>query len=215
MRVGIIGTGKMGRALASAWSSAGHVPVLGSRDPARAGEIVASRGRAIEVRSIADAVRSCDVIALATPWHGTRAILEAGSPLAGKVVIDATNPPYPTVATDKDTGPACGAGQIARWAAGSRVVKALNAVAARIVGARQRQFDGSRVTVPYCGDDREAKATVADLIAAIDFDPYDAGPLEAARHLESLARAMVGMDVAAGRGNDIGFSLLRRPSERP
>jgi predicted dinucleotide-binding enzyme len=217
MRIGVIGTGKMGRALAAAWARAGHQAVLGSRNPERVRNAAAPIDAGIELCSIAEALRAGEVIALATPWHGTQAILEAAAMPAGRILIDATNPPgsaHPDGATDHAAAALSGAEQIAAWAPNGRVVKTLNAVAARIVGAENRLFEGRRVTVPYCGDDPAAKTTVAELIAAIDLEPYDAGPLRSARYLESLGRAMAGMDIAAGRGRDLGFSLLQRPTER-
>jgi len=211
MRIAILGTGKMGGALAAVWARrGGHSVVLGSRTPAKAEALAAKLGGAGgEVRggSIAHAADLCEVVVLATPWGATRAIIEAAGTLADKVVVDCTNPAL--AGSDMDTE--SGAERVARWAGGSRVVKAFNAVAAQVIGAPDDAFGGERATVPCCGDDAAAKRQTATLIEAAGFEAYDAGPLARARDLEALARIMLQLDRAAGRDTLVALRLPRCP----
>ncbi|MER7518451.1 NAD(P)-binding domain-containing protein [Streptomyces sp. NPDC126499] len=86
MRIGILGTGHVGRALAGAWSAAGHAVVLGSRKP----DETASHGGKVPVVSTEAAVASADVVVNATPGTASLALLTSvGAPaLAGKVLLD-------------------------------------------------------------------------------------------------------------------------------
>jgi len=96
MNIGVLGTGVVGAALSGGFAGLGHQVKVGTRDPAsaKAKELAAKLGGRIGVVSFADAAAFADVAVLATLWSGTEsAIRLAGSKnLAGKVVIDATNP---------------------------------------------------------------------------------------------------------------------------
>jgi len=209
----------MGRALASAWARGGQRVFLASRTPPKA-EAAADRirertGGTVSGASIVEAIGQCPIVVLAIPWGGARAIVEHAGRLADKVVVDCTNP----ASAGGHAGTAGGspssvelgscAEQIARWAVGSRVVKAFNTVAAQVIEAPLEVFGPERVTVPYCGDDHEAKACARELIRAAGFEPYDAGGLVRARDLESLAAAVQQLDRAAGRDTLVGLRLLR------
>src|ERR1700745_1006933 len=79
MKVAILGTGDVGKSLAAGFKKNGHDVKLGHRDPKE---------------SYADAAKFCEVAVLATPWSGTESAIKLTDPktLAGKVVIDVTNP---------------------------------------------------------------------------------------------------------------------------
>ena len=91
MTIAIIGAGNVGKTLGTALRAKGHTVIFGSRDPTNRTER--------NVKSIADALAGADVVILATPWQATEALVcEHAGGLAGKIVIDATNPIHPSLA---------------------------------------------------------------------------------------------------------------------
>jgi predicted dinucleotide-binding enzyme len=126
-----------------------------------------------------------------------KALRMAGS-LAGKVVLDATNPHQPMLG-------ASGAEEVALRAPEAQMVKAFNTVAAPVVA--QAAAAPGRLSLLYCGDHAAAKRVAAELIVDAGFVPVDGGRLEAAREVEALGRLLV--DLAFGRGpGPVGYQLL-------
>ena len=72
------------------------------------------------------------------------------------------------------------------------------------------RFGSQQSTIYYCGDDQAAKAVVAKLIAELDAEPVDAGPLASARYLEPASMLMVQLGYKQGMGDNIAIKLLRR-----
>jgi 8-hydroxy-5-deazaflavin:NADPH oxidoreductase len=125
-------------------------------------------------------------------------VLRTAGSLAGKVVLDATNPHEPMVG-------ASGAEEVALRAPGARVVKAFNTVTGPVVV--QAAVAPGRLSLLYCGDQAAAKQLAAGLIVDAGFVPVDAGRLEAARDVEALGRLLV--DLAYGRGpGPLGYQLV-------
>ena len=146
------------------------------------------------------------MIVLAVPWSAAEVSIAALGDLSGRVLIDATNPfvgGLNLVIGHDDSG----GEQVARWASGAHVVKALNIVDARLLDGQK--LDDREITIPICGDDREAKATVSGLIAELGFDVVDAGTLEISRLLEPLCLLMIKLSMKKSLGNEIGFRVLR------
>src|SRR5262245_52487900 len=136
MKIAIIGAGNVGSTLGRAWSAKGHEIVFGVREPrsAKAQDVVRATGAKARAASVADAVAACDVVLLATPWANTQEAVRSAGDLAGKVVIDATNPLKPDL-SGLAVGPTSSAGEeVARWARGARVVKCFNTIGAEHMG---------------------------------------------------------------------------------
>jgi NADPH-dependent F420 reductase len=209
MKIAVIGTGNVGGALGRRWANAGHEVIFGSRDPEgeKVRALLQSTGSETRATSAREAMASADVILLATPWSEARETLAAGGDLAGKVIIDATNPFLPGLALAVGYT-SSGGEQVAAWAAGARVVKAFNTTGAG--NMLNPDYGGVQPTMFICGDDASAKATVADLTSQIGFEPVDAGPLSMARVLEPLAALWVNLAYVQGMGPNIAFKLLRR-----
>jgi predicted dinucleotide-binding enzyme len=153
------------------------------------------------------ALAEADAVLLATSWKDARAAVE-GQPLAGKILIDATNalkPDLSGLAFGHDTS---AAEQIAGWAGGARVVKAFNTCGFDIMA--DPRFGERGAVMPIAGDDADAKRVVGELAADLGFEPLDAGPLQAARLLEPLAMLWVSLAVRGGMGRQFAFGLLRR-----
>lgn len=184
MRIGIVGSGTVGRTLAAALAGKGHDVRIGSRsgegidpiDGVAAGTFadVAAHGEAVILAVRGDAAESA--LALA----GTEA-------LAGKVVIDATNPlafpepgrpPVLSVGHDDSLGE-----RVQRAVPGARVVKALN-----VITASNMVDPPDGATMFIAGDDAGAKETVTALLRTAGWESVeDLGGIEGARLLEPLA----------------------------
>jgi predicted dinucleotide-binding enzyme len=144
---------------------------------------------------------------LTTPWPATKEAV-SGVQLAGKVVVDVTNPILPDLSGLEVGTITSGAEQVAHWAKGARVVKAFNTVGFNVM-ARPKFQDGSAVMF-YCGDDTDAKKTAHQLAADLGFDPHDAGPLTQARYLEPFAMLWITLALNQGYGREFGFKLMRK-----
>lgn len=162
----ILGTGTMGQAIATIAAKGGHsVQQLGSGDTATP--------------------VTGDVVVLAVPYPAVAGIVaERGEQLAGKVVVDITNPlDFETF--DDLVVPADGsaAAEIARALPASRVLKAFNTnFAATLAGT----VGPLTTTVLIAGDDTDAKSTLAGVVTSGGLHAVDAGPLKRARELEAL-----------------------------
>jgi len=206
MKIGILGAGRVGGTLGRLWTSQDHQVMFGVRDPhgPKVRALLAETGPAARAASLAEAVAFGDIVLLAVSWAAVRDVIEQAGPWTGKILIDATNrlaPPSP------DDAPSA-AEDVARWAKQARVVKAFNATGS--VNMTAAPYGAQKVDIFLCGDDAQAKAVVADLIASSGFDPVDCGPLANASLVESLAKLWMQLAFAMGNGPNIAFKLLHR-----
>jgi len=96
MSIAILGAGNMAKGLAGLFAKAGYKVVVGARDMSKAQALAASAGAGARGDSIAAAAKSADVIVLATPFAAAADILAAAGDLAGKTIVDISNPLTPT-----------------------------------------------------------------------------------------------------------------------
>jgi predicted dinucleotide-binding enzyme len=191
-RIGIIGSGPIGRALGLGFCSRGHEVMIGSREPGQE-ELqhwIAATGGSGATGSDGEAAQFAEEIAVfAVRWSGApnAAALTGASSLAGKIVIDTTNP---VTSFGSGVGLAVGCSdsageQVQRWFPTARVVKCFNAVsAARVVDP---VWTGDRGQMFLCGNDPEARARVAAIAEDFGWDPIDIGELYGARLIEPMA----------------------------
>ena len=206
MDIAIIGAGNVGKALATSALRAGHRVSMSSAsgDSARAAA-EATGARAAE--SNRAAVEGADLVVLAVPYTAVDAVLASvGDAVAGKIVVDATNPLKPDYSGLATNG-VSGAEEIQGKAPGARVVKAFNTALA------SRQADpavaaGLRVDGFVAGDDEDAKATVLRLVEAIGFNPVDAGGLAMARYLEGMAWLNISLQMRNGWSWQASWKLV-------
>jgi predicted dinucleotide-binding enzyme len=205
-RIAVIGAGRVGGALATGWVKAGHSVTLGARDPQsdKVKALLHELGAALAT-TIPKAAGQSEIVALATPWDAARSAVEAAGDLAGKVLIDCTNPiGAGGLALGHTTS---GAEQIAQWAPGARVVKAFNTIGFEVMA--DTRFAAGKPALFLCGDEAEARQDVAGLAADLGFEPVDCGPLRMARSLEPMALLWVSL-ARAGLGRQFAWALLRR-----
>jgi NADPH-dependent F420 reductase len=186
--VALIGTGNVGSALGRRFAEQGHSVVYGSRNPAAAdvAELVRATGHGATAVAPREAAARSRVIVLAVPWTAAEDIVRSLGNLAGKIVIDPTNPrvmaqdgfaDYPPL-------PDSNAERIARSAPGAHVVKAFSTLGFETM--LDPSVAQSPVTIPLVGDDRASKEVVATLAREIGLEAVDVGPLRHARIIEGL-----------------------------
>jgi predicted dinucleotide-binding enzyme len=163
------------------------------------------------VAGVAEALRGAEVVLLASPWEAVPEALRAAGPLAGVVLIDATNPFGPGFTMQAGPRGESGGEQVQALVPRARVVKAFNSTG--FANMADPLYEGASTVMPYAGDDASAKATVRRLVADLGFDPVDAGPLARSRQLEHLAMLWIALAMGIGTaplGRDIAFRIVRR-----
>ena len=197
-KIGIIGDGNVGSALARGLERAGHEVRAVGKDKAAIRE-TASWG---------------DVVLLAVPFGAIDDVVShAGEALAGKTVVDVTNAidPGMNLAVGFTTS---GAEELQKKLPKARVVKAFNTVFAQHM--ESGRLGDKPLTAFVAADDAGARKTVLELARGIGFDAVDAGPLKNARLLEPLAFLNIQLGYGLGMGTQIGFKLLHgSSSEHP
>jgi predicted dinucleotide-binding enzyme len=178
-RLGIIGAGKLGTALARAALASGYdVVIAGSGAPERIRLIVEVLAPGARVTTTDDVVKESDVIVLAVPAHRFRE-LERHT-FDGKILIDTMNYWEPTdgVIEELATAPSGTSVVVQSWFATARVVKALNQLGYHDIDeGRRPRGSRERIAVAVAGDDRDAVEKVVQLIDDIGFDALHAGAL--------------------------------------
>jgi 8-hydroxy-5-deazaflavin:NADPH oxidoreductase len=202
-KISIIGLGTMGRALGVRASGAGHdVQVIG-RDAAKAAALATDLGGAATASTLGDAPTG-DIVVLAVPYAGAASIVaEYGPALAGKVVVDISNPfdsAHTGLVTPRDSS---AAQEIAAAAApGTKVVKAFNTLFAGVLAAGETA--GHPVDVFIAGDDADAKTTVSSFVTSLGLRPLDTGDLTFAHWLEGMGLVVLGQGI---QRNDFSLTI--------
>lgn len=190
MKIGILGSGGVATTLAAGFLGEGHTVMLGTRDAAKLGDWHAQH-REAEVGSVAQAAAFGELVVLAVKGHAAEAVLRAAAPaLAGKVVIDTTNPMADAPPEDGVlryfTGPNESLlERLQTQHPALRLVKAFNSVGAGLMV--KPALRGGRPTMFIAGNDADAKAQVTQLLGAFGWDSEDMGRAAAARAIEPLA----------------------------
>jgi predicted dinucleotide-binding enzyme len=216
MKIAIIGAGNLGGALGRSWAKAGHTVIFGVRNPGGGKtqppltEIGASASSAL----VPDAVRSGDIVVLATPWEAVPDVLTAMGDLKGKIIIDCTNPIFLNAEGSLSLSlgsSTSGAEEIARLAPGARVAKAFNTYGwENFINASYPGYGDVKPAMFYCSDDDEAKEVIEQLAKDLGFEPVDTGGLGMARSLEPLALMWTRLAVRRGRNPNFVWGMLKR-----
>jgi 8-hydroxy-5-deazaflavin:NADPH oxidoreductase len=211
MKVAVLGTGTVAIALAKGFTSRGHSVVFGTRDvQGKTAQEAVAAVKGTSAALYANAAQSADIAVLTTAWSGTQNALQltGADNLAGKLVIDVTNPldfssGKPTLALGF---PNSAGKQIQDWLPGAHVVKAFNIISAtRMI---EPKFADGAPDMFIAGNDAAAKAQTADILKGFGWrSAIDMGDISKAYLLEALA--MTWIDYGASRNHwTHGFSLL-------
>jgi 8-hydroxy-5-deazaflavin:NADPH oxidoreductase len=212
MKIGILGSGDVARALGAGFAKHGHDIKLGTREPAKLADWTKQHGARASAGTFAETVAFGELIVLATLWTGTKSAIDlagGAARFAGKTVIDATNP------LDLSTGAPrlalghtdSGGEQVQRWLEGAHVVKAFNTVGnAHMVNP---DFPGGPPDMFIAGNDDGAKRTVTGVLTQFGWNTIDVGGIDGARLLEPLCILWVTYGVRHKSWNH-AFKLLRK-----
>lgn len=209
MQIAVIGTGSVGGTLGRRWAELGHAVRFGARDPGDADAkamVAAIKGEARLV-GVLEAVKGAEVVVLATPYGANAAAIASAGSLAGKILIDVTNPIGPTGSLALGLATS-GAEEVALLAKGARVYKAMNQVGFEIMA--DPTFAAGKAVMFVAGDDPEGKRIVLDLVSALGFEAIDAGELAIARLLEPYAMLWIHLMARRKMGRRFAFGLMRR-----
>lgn len=188
--VAIIGTGNIGSALAADFAAGGQDFLMASRDADSARKTAASADGHAEAVSVDEAVQRADVLVIAV-WLDDfkQLIAQYGERLAGKVIVDPTNPVgpdgaggYRKVISEQESSGQILAGLLP---AGTRLVKAFGTLSAPSLAAAARQ-EPERAVLFYAADDDAAGDLVGGLIRSAGFDPVRVGGLDQSVRIEML-----------------------------
>ena len=213
MKVGIIGSGVVGQTLAAGFVKHGHEVEIGTREPAKLKDWSAKNPR-VKVKSSADAATFGEIIVLAVAGDAAlEALKPAGAAaIAGKTVIDACNPigggpPVNGVLSFFTPQNESLMEQLQKAYPAAHFVKAFNSVGSgQMVNPK---FAGGRPTMFICGDDGNAKKTVAQILDQFGWDTEDMGSAEAARAIEPLCRLWCIPGIGKNDWSPHAFKLLR------
>jgi predicted dinucleotide-binding enzyme len=174
--IGIIGAGQIGRAIATALARNGIAAIIAnSRGPESLSGVVSQLGAPIIAGSREEAAAK-DIVFVAVNWSKLPAALGGLPDFAGRIVVDANNPIEAPLFKPVDLGARSSSETFSDLVSGARVVKAFNHLQPQLV-AGDPTSDGGRRVLFFSGDDSEAKATVAGLIAKLGFFGIDLGTL--------------------------------------
>ena len=185
LKIGIIGSGRMGGSLGELWARAGHEVLFSSRHPEELKGLVERVGPRARAGTPREAAVFGEVILIAVPYGALPQIgRDLASVLAGKVVLDTGNPspqrdgPMAEEAAAKGTGVAS-----AEFLPGVRLVRAFNAINFNVLN-KEAHRAGERVGIPLAGDDQDALAVASRLVEDAGFDPVVVGPLARAKDFD-------------------------------
>ena len=186
--VAIIGTGNLGGRIATAFAAGGQDFLLAGRDTDAADKLASDLGGHAEVVSVDEAVERADVLLLAVWFDAFKELIaQYGERLAGKIIIDPTNPVGPDGkgGFQKTIGAQESSGQILAGLlpAGARLVKAFGTLSADTLSAVARR-EPERAVLFYAADDDAAGEEVADLIRIAGYEPVLVGGLDQSIRLE-------------------------------
>ncbi len=179
MRIGIIGSGRIGGTLAEKFAAAGHeICLANAHGPRSLEERVERMGARVRATTVDEAAACGEIVVVSIPLGSYRTV--PVEPLAGKIVIDTDNyyPQRDGHIAELDDDSTTSTELLQRHLPESRVVKAFNAVRwDSLADEGKPRGAADRLAMPLAGDDADAKRVVAGLIDEIGFDPVDVGDL--------------------------------------
>lgn len=208
MNISILGTGNMASGLAVLFANGGHSVTLASRDLSKARAVASDLGNGIKAGVLASAADTAEIVVLAVPFGAAAEVIEAAGGLAGKIVIDITNPMTADFSALTVGHTTSAAEEIQKIAPAARVVKAFNTVFASVL-QNDGKAAGQPATVFVASDDAEARGQVVALAESAGFRTLETGALASARYLEPLGGLNIALGYGLGHGTDIAPTWQR------
>ncbi len=190
MKVGVIGSGVVGETLSDGFLKHGHEVLRGSREPAKLAAWKAGAGPRARTGTFAEAAAFGELVVLAVKGSAARDAVDAcGAALAGKIVVDPTNPladaPPVNGVLQLFTAPNTSLLEtLQARAPAARFVKAFSCVGSALMV--NPSLPGGKPTMFVCGNDEDAKRQVISVLDQFGWETEDMGTAEAARAIEPL-----------------------------
>jgi 8-hydroxy-5-deazaflavin:NADPH oxidoreductase len=183
IKIGMIGSGKVGTALGRVWAKAGHEVMFSSRHLDEDRQLAAKIGANARAGTTREAAAFAEVLVLAVPYGALPEVARtlSGS-ISGKIVIDTCNPFPDRDGEIANRARVKGAGLMtAELLPGARVIRAFNLIVAATMGAAHE--NPRRFGMPLAGDDKQAIKVASRLIGDIGYEPVLLGGLDMGKHL--------------------------------
>jgi predicted dinucleotide-binding enzyme len=217
MKIGILGSGDVGRVLGAGFAGSGHEVKLGTRDPGqqKVKDWIVQAGPKASAGTFAEAAAFGELIVFSVGWENAESVIRLANPdnFTGKVVLDTINPlrfeaegkpPVLAVGHTDSAGE-----QVQRWLPKARVVKAFNIVGN--VHMVNPSFPEGKPDMFICGNDADAKHVVGGLVEQLGWPPaIDLGTMDKARYLEPMAMVWITHLFNNGFNPNHAFKLLRK-----
>lgn len=215
MRISFVGYGNVGAALADKLQRQGHEVALATRDMNSDAVCKAqARNPALTAQPLVRAVQDAEAVFLATPFAANAQVVPPlAQDLVGKVLVDCTNPVGPGL-THGLNNRQSGSEALQALAPQARVVKAFTIYGFENLENSAYPGYGVKPAMLFCGNDAEAKRTVAGLIDQLGWEPVDVGGIEQALHLEHMTLLWVRMVRMNGHSPNLVWAALRRQLAR-
>lgn len=207
VRIGIIGTGRIGSSLARYWVQSGHEVFVSSRHPEQLRTLVTELGPRAHAGTPRQAAAFGTVILVSVPYAAMPQLgNDLRAELAGKVIIDTSNPVEGRDGAMALSAQQKGAGvATAEFLHSKRVVRAFNCIPAGVLASESNR-EPERIAIPIGGDDPQALEIVQQLVRETGFDPVVVGSLARTREFD------LGQPLAGGR---LSAAELRAKLPRP
>jgi len=218
-KIGVLGSGDVGRHLAQALSKAGYSVKVSTRDPSKLNDklkawVEKGDGKSVGVATCADTAKFADVVLVCTGWAGTEEALKlcGEDNIRGKVLMDVTNPIANVNGSfELSVSGNTSAGELVQgWAKNSKVVKCFNCVGtAQMVNP---DFKGQKPDMFICGNDDGAKKVITEIIGNLGWAKehvVDTGKIDSSRYLEALCVLWCRYMAQNNWSTNHAFALLR------
>ena len=211
MKIGIIGSGNMGRSLGILWAEQGHEVFFGARTPEKGQEVAASAGHKTQGGSNDEAAAFGAVLLYAVRGVNPAEVFSSIDILDGKIIIDCNNQEIPENFAYRAITRSL-AEKLAAEVPKARVVKAFNTMAQELFELAPDPLKNYNVSVFVAGDDVSAKQAVMQLAAEIGFQPIDCGELRHARLIEGTGDLIRLLMIQQHMGSFATISVHALPS---
>jgi predicted dinucleotide-binding enzyme len=202
MRIAIVGSGNIGRAIARRLSHSGNELLMSNKSgPETLTGLVAEIGPSACAATVPESVERSEVVFIAVPYYAVDEVAAAVPDWRGKIVVDVTNYYRSRDGEELDPGEQSSSSVLAGKLKGARVVKAFNTIPARRLERELRVAGAEPDVVFYAGDDHVASQTISDLIKEAGCTPVKTGSLA-----EGGKRQEPGSDI-------YGFPLTKQEAE--
>ena len=173
MKIGIVGSGRLGGTVGSLWVKAGHDVMFSSRHPEELKEMAAKLGPRAHVGTVEQSIAYGNVLLLAVPYSALPQIgRDNAAALAGKIVIDASNPIVRRDGEVAEEALKNGIGPTSlKYLPGTRYVRAFNPVGTAELERQAQRTGGTTIGMPLAGDDAQAVKVASQLVRDVGLEP--------------------------------------------